>query len=35
MLLRAVIAAALISISAPALAEPENTHWPSYKEGDL
>jgi homoserine O-acetyltransferase len=35
MLLRAVIAAALISISAPALAEPENTHWPNYKEGDF
>jgi len=35
MLLRAVISAALISISAPALAEPENTHWPNYKEGDF
>ena len=35
MLLRAIIAAALIGISATALAEPENTRWPNYKEGDF
>ena len=35
MLLRAVIAAALIGISATAHAEPENTRWPNYKEGDF
>ena len=35
MLVRAVIAAALIGIAGPALAEPENTHWPNYKEGDF
>ena len=32
MLIRAVIA---VGIAAPALVEPENTHWPNYKEGDL
>ena len=35
MLIRAVLAAALVSIVAPALAEPENTHWPNYQEGDF
>jgi homoserine O-acetyltransferase/O-succinyltransferase len=35
MLIRAILAAALVSIVAPALAEPENTHWPSYQEGDF
>src|SRR5438874_8825223 len=34
MLIRAVLAA-LISVAAPALAEPENTHWPNYQEGDF
>jgi homoserine O-acetyltransferase len=34
MLIRAVLAA-LISVAAPALAEPENTHWPNYHEGDF
>jgi homoserine O-acetyltransferase/O-succinyltransferase len=32
---RAVVAAALISIAAPALAEPENANWPNYYEGDF
>ena len=32
---RAIIAAALIGISATADAEPENTRWPNYKEGDF
>ena len=35
MLVRAVLAAAFVSIAAPALAEPENTHWPNYQEGDF
>ena len=35
MLLCAVIAAALVGTAAAALAEPENTHWPNYKEGDF
>jgi homoserine O-acetyltransferase len=35
MLLRAVVAAAFISIAAPALAEPENSNWPNYQEGDF
>ena len=36
MLLRAVIAAAaLVGIAGPALAQPENTHWPNYKEGEF
>ena len=35
MLIRAVVAAALVSIAAPALAEPENTNWRNYKEGDF
>src|SRR3974377_1974354 len=35
MLIRAVVAAALVGIAAPALAEPENTHWPNYQEGDF
>ena len=34
MLIRAVLAA-LVSVAAPALAEPERTHWPNYQEGDL
>jgi homoserine O-acetyltransferase/O-succinyltransferase len=34
MLIRAILAA-LISVAAPALAEPENTHWPNYQEGDF
>ena len=34
MLIRAVLAA-LISAAAPALAEPENIHWPNYQEGDF
>ncbi len=34
MLIRAVLAA-LVSVAAPALAEPESTHWPNYQEGDL
>jgi hypothetical protein len=33
--IRAVIAAALIGIAAPALAEPENKYWPNYQEGDF
>jgi homoserine O-acetyltransferase/O-succinyltransferase len=35
MLLRTAIAAALVIVAAPALAEPENTHWPNYTEGDF
>jgi homoserine O-acetyltransferase len=35
MSVRAVLAAAFIGIAAPALAEPENTHWPNYQEGDF
>jgi homoserine O-acetyltransferase/O-succinyltransferase len=35
MLLRAVIAVALLGIATPALAEPENTNWPNYQEGDF
>src|SRR6201998_3142271 len=35
MLIRAVVAAALISIAAPALAEPAHTNWPNYQEGDF
>ena len=35
MLVRAVLAAAFVSIAAPALAEPENTHWPNYQESDF
>src|SRR6267378_3931484 len=34
MLPRAVLAA-LVSVAAPALAEPENAHWPNYQEGDF
>jgi homoserine O-acetyltransferase/O-succinyltransferase len=34
MLLRAVLAA-LVSVAAPALAEPENAHWPNCQEGDF
>src|SRR6266446_10993357 len=34
MLIRAVLAA-ITSVAAPALAEPENTHWPNYQEGDF
>ena len=35
MLVRAIIAALLIGISAPVFAEPENIHWPNYKESDF
>jgi len=35
MVIRAVVTAALVSIAAPAFAEPDNTHWPNYKEGDF
>jgi homoserine O-acetyltransferase/O-succinyltransferase len=35
MVVRGVLAAAFIGIAAPALAEPENTHWPNYQEGDF
>ena len=35
MLLRTVLAAAFISIAAPALAEPEYSNWPNYQEGDF
>jgi homoserine O-acetyltransferase len=34
MLVRVVLAV-LASVAAPALAEPENTHWPHYREGDF
>jgi homoserine O-acetyltransferase/O-succinyltransferase len=33
--LRALIAALLIGITAPALADPENTNWPNYQESDF
>jgi len=33
--LRALIAALLIGITAPALADPENTSWPNYQESDF
>jgi homoserine O-acetyltransferase len=35
MMVRAVLAAAFVGIAAPVLAEPENTHWPNYQEGDF
>ena len=35
MLIRTVIAAVLVGFAASALAEPENTHWPNYQEGDF
>ncbi|HMD63109.1 MAG TPA: alpha/beta fold hydrolase [Stellaceae bacterium] len=35
MLIRAVVAAALIGIAASALAEPDNTNWANYQEGDF
>jgi hypothetical protein len=35
MLIRAVVAAAFISIAAPALVEPENTNWPNFHEGEF
>ena len=35
MLIRAVLAAALISIATPATAEPESINWPNYQEGDF
>jgi homoserine O-acetyltransferase/O-succinyltransferase len=35
MSIRTVVAAALISISAPARAEPENTQWPNYQESNF
>ena len=35
MSIRAVIAAGLVSIAVPALAEPQNTSWPNYQEGDF
>ncbi len=34
MLIRAFLVA-LISVAAPALAEPENSQWPNYQEGDF
>src|ERR1700719_1343861 len=34
MWIRTLVAACIIS-TAPALAEPENTHWPNYQEGDF
>jgi homoserine O-acetyltransferase len=34
MLIRAALAA-FVSVAAPALAEPENTNWPNYQEGDF
>jgi homoserine O-acetyltransferase len=34
MLIRATLVA-LVSVAVPALAEPENTHWPNYREGDF
>jgi homoserine O-acetyltransferase len=34
MMIRAVLVA-LVSVATPALAEPENTHWPNYQEGDF
>ena len=33
--IRAVLAAVLISIAVPVLAETENAHWPNYQEGDF
>jgi len=33
--MRAVIAAVLITIAAPAFAEPQNTTWPNYREADF
>ena len=35
MLNRAVLAAALIGIAAPAAAEPENANWPNYQEANF
>jgi homoserine O-acetyltransferase/O-succinyltransferase len=35
MLLRAVLAVTLATISASASAEPENTNWPNYQESDF
>jgi homoserine O-acetyltransferase len=35
MLIRAVLAAALISIAAPAAAQSENANWPNYQEADF
>jgi len=35
MVVRAVLAATFLGIAATALAEPENTHWPNYQEGDF
>jgi homoserine O-acetyltransferase len=35
MLIRAVLAAALIGIAAPVAAEPENANWPNYQEADF
>jgi homoserine O-acetyltransferase/O-succinyltransferase len=35
MSMRAVFAAGFISIAAPALADPENTSWPNYREDDV
>jgi homoserine O-acetyltransferase len=33
--IRAVVAAALIGIAVPALAEPDKPNWLNYEEGDL
>jgi homoserine O-acetyltransferase len=35
MLTRTVIAAGFISLAVPALADPENTSWPNYREDDV
>jgi homoserine O-acetyltransferase/O-succinyltransferase len=35
MLIRAVLAAAFISIAAPAAAESENANWPNYQKADF
>ena len=35
MLIRAVLAVGLISIAAPAAAEPENSNWPNYQEANF
>ena len=34
-LLRSAIAAVVFAVGAPALADPENTAWPNYREGDF
>src|SRR3954453_14438333 len=34
-LFRSAIAAVVFGVGAPALADPENTAWPNYREGDF